>query len=124
MKKILIIEDEISLQKTLKDALEREGYLVICASDGEEGIKLAKNEMPDLILLDLILPKKDGLEVLEELRKDSRTQDISVIVLTNFESIASVEKAIELGVVNYLVKAQYTLDEVIQKIKSEIEKLK
>jgi DNA-binding response OmpR family regulator len=122
MKKILFIEDESALQKTFRDVLEKEGYQMISALDGESGLRLAKAQKPDLILLDLILPKKDGFEVLKELKSDESTKEIPVIVLTNLEDIESVEKAIELGATTYLVKAQYTLEEVIQKVKKALEK--
>jgi len=122
MKKILFIEDESALQKTFRDVLEKEGYQMISALDGESGLRLAKNQKPDLILLDLILPRKDGFEVLKELKEDETTKGIPVIVLTNLEDIESVEKAIELGATTYLVKAQYTLEEVIQKVKKALEK--
>jgi DNA-binding response OmpR family regulator len=122
MKKILFIEDEAALQKTFRDILEKEGYQMISALDGESGLRLAKSQKPDLILLDLILPKKDGFEVLKELKEDEATKGIPVIVLTNLEDIESVEKAIELGATTYLVKAQYTLEEVIQKVKKALEK--
>jgi DNA-binding response OmpR family regulator len=122
MKKILFIEDEAALQKTFRDILEKEGYQMISALDGESGLRLAKSQKPDLILLDLILPRKDGFEVLKELKEDEATKGIPVIVLTNLEDIESVEKAIELGATTYLVKAQYTLEEVIQKVKKALEK--
>jgi DNA-binding response OmpR family regulator len=122
MKKILFIEDEAALQKTFRDILEKEGYQMISALDGELGLRLAKSQKPDLILLDLILPRKDGFEVLKELKEDETTKGIPVIVLTNLEDIESVEKAIELGATTYLVKAQYTLEEVIQKVKKALEK--
>jgi DNA-binding response OmpR family regulator len=122
MKKILFIEDESALQKTFRNVLEKEGYEMISALDGEAGLKLAKAQKPDLILLDLILPRKDGFEVLKELKRDESTKEIPVIVLTNLEDIESVEKAIELGATTYLVKAQYTLEEVIQKVKKALEK--
>ena len=122
MKKILFIEDESALQKTFRDVLEKEGYQMVSALDGENGLELAKSQKPDLILLDLILPKKNGFEVLEELKKDDSTREIPVIVLTNLEDIESVEKAIELGATTYLVKAQYTLEEVITKVKKALEK--
>jgi DNA-binding response OmpR family regulator len=122
MKKILFIEDEAALQKTFRDVLEKEGYQMISALDGESGLRLARSEKPDLILLDLILPRKDGFEVLKELKEDEATKGIPVIVLTNLEDIESVEKAIELGATTYLVKAQYTLEEVIQKVKKALGK--
>ena len=117
MKTILFIEDEPTLQKTAGQFLEGEGYDIKSALDGEIGLQLAKNEKPDLILLDLILPKLDGFEVLKELKKDEVTKNIPVIILTNLEGSADVEKALELGATTYLVKANYGLDEVVAKIK-------
>jgi DNA-binding response OmpR family regulator len=120
MKKILFIEDESALQKTIQEILTREGYQLISAFDGESGLKLAKKEKPDLILLDLILPKKDGFEVLNELKESEETKNIPVIVITNLEEIDSVEKALELGATTYLIKSQYTLEEVVQKVKKSL----
>lgn len=97
--------------------MKQEGYEVVSALDGETGLKMAKTENPDLILLDLILPKLYGLEVLKELKKDPKTKDIPVIVLTVLEGTEDVEKALELGATTYLIKASYTLKEVVEKIK-------
>jgi len=121
MKTILFIEDESSLQKTLSRFLENSGYKIKSALDGEIGLNLAKKELPDLILLDLILPKKDGFEVLKELKEDEKTKDIPVIVLTNLEGTTDVQKALALGATTYLVKANYELSEVTRKIKETIE---
>ena len=119
-KTILFIEDESALQKTFGDILEKEGYDMISALDGEIGLKLAKSKKPDLILLDLVLPKVHGFEVLKELKSDSGTKDIPIIVLTNLEAIEDVNKAIELGAKTYLVKTQYNLEEVVEKVKKAI----
>jgi len=121
-KNILFIEDESALQKTFDEILRQEGYEIISALDGETGIKLAKSKIPDLILLDLILPKKNGFEILSELKNDPATKDIPVIVLTNLEGLADINKVIELGATTYLVKSQYNLKEVIEKIKDVLEK--
>jgi len=121
-KTILFIEDESSLQKTFSDFLRSEGYEIISALDGETGLRLAKEKNLDLILLDLILPKVHGFEVLKELKTDPKTKEIPIIVLTNLEGMGDVEKALELGATTYLVKAQYTLEEVVEKIKEIIEK--
>ncbi len=120
MKTILFIEDEPTLQKLVGHLLEEEGYKIINALDGEVGLELAKKTKPDLILLDLILPKKDGFVVLQELKDDQSTKQIPVIVLTNLEGSTDVEKALSLGATTYLVKANYQLDEVIKKIKETI----
>ena len=117
MNKILFVEDEPNLQKTISEVLVQEGYKVFGAGDGEEGLKIAKQEKPNLILLDLILPKKDGFEVLKELKADNDLKDIPVIVLTNLEGVGDVEKALEIGATTYLVKANYKLEDVVAKIK-------
>jgi len=119
-KTILFIEDEPTLQKTVGSILQKEGIVVKSALDGELGIQKAKEILPDLILLDLILPRKDGFEVLEELKKEEKTKAIPIIVLTNLESAKDIERAIGLGAVSYLVKANYELDEVISKIKEHL----
>lgn len=120
MKKILFIEDEQALQKIFADFLKQEGYLVISAFDGEAGLETAKAEKPNLILLDLILPKMHGFDVLKALKSDAGTKGIPIIVLTNLETMADVEKAIELGATTYLVKVNYSLEEVVQKIKKTL----
>jgi two-component system, OmpR family, alkaline phosphatase synthesis response regulator PhoP len=119
-KKILFVEDESALQKTFGEVLMQEGYQVISAMDGEEGLRLAQTEKPDLILLDLVLPKLHGFEVLKKLKEDSSTEDIPVIVLTNLESTGDVEKAVELGATTYLVKANYDLEDVLKKVKDAL----
>ena len=120
MSKILFVEDEPSLQKAISEVLTQEGYKVLGAADGEEGLKKAKEEKPNLILLDLILPKKDGFEVLKELKADEKLKDIPVIVLTNLEGVGDVEKALTLGATTYLVKANYDLEDVLKTVKSQI----
>jgi DNA-binding response OmpR family regulator len=116
-KKILFIEDEPHLQKAVGEVLKQEGFKIFSALDGEEGIKSAKKEKPNLILLDLILPKKDGFEVLAELKADQKLKDIPVIILTNLEGTGDIEKALGLGATTYLVKANYELEDIIKKIK-------
>jgi len=119
-KKILFIEDESALQKTFGDLLSQEGYEVISALDGETGLRLAKEKKPDLILLDLVLPKIHGFTLLKKLKEDPETRKIPIIILTNLEDMESVEKAISLGATTYLVKSNYTLEEVLQKIKNTL----
>lgn len=119
-KKILFVEDESALQKTFSDFLKQEGYDVVSAMDGAAGLEKARAEKPDLILLDLVLPKMHGFEVLQSLKEDAATKDIPIIVLTNLESMGDVEKALELGATTYLVKASYSLEEVVKKIKKAL----
>jgi DNA-binding response OmpR family regulator len=118
LKKILFIEDESALQRALTGALSERGYQVLSALDGEIGARIAREELPDLILLDLILPKKDGFEVIKELRQNSATGRIPILILSNLEGSTEVERALSLGATNYLVKTNYKLEEVVEKIKS------
>ncbi len=120
-KKILFIEDEAALQKSLGDLLREKGFEVISAVDGETGLRLAKESFPDLILLDLILPRMHGLKLLKKLKEDENTKNIPVIILTNLENISDIEKAIELGATTYLVKANYSLEEIAEKVKKALE---
>lgn len=121
MKQILFIEDESALQKTIGESLRQEGFEVLSALDGEIGARIAKEKRPDLIILDLVLPKKDGFEVLEGLKEGEGTKDIPVIVLTNLEDLKGIQRAIDLGATTYLVKSNYRLDEVVEKIKGVLE---
>ena len=120
MKKILLFEYEAALQKTFGDTLRSEGYQLVSATDGEVGLRLAKSETPDLIILDLILPKLNGLEVLKSLKEDQQTRGIPVIILTNLGDLENIEKALRLGATTYLVKADHTLEEVIEKVKKAL----
>ncbi len=121
MKKILFIEDDNAIQKTLGTGLKNKGYDIVSAKDGEEGLLLSKEVKADLVILDLILPKMHGLKVLENMRQEESTKETPVIILTNLENIAEVERALELGATTYLVKANYSLEEVINKIETALE---
>ena len=116
MEKIVFIEDERTLQKMLGEALVAAGFSVASANDGETGLALVLQEMPDLVLLDLILPKMDGFSVLQTLKGDEKTKDIPVMVLTNLETAEDVEKVITLGATTYLVKANYDLPDIVTKV--------
>lgn len=116
-KKLLLVEDDAVLQKALSEFLVTEDFDVVCASDGEDGISKAINEKPDLIILDIILPKKDGYEVIKEVKAFPETKDVPIVLLTNLGSLNDVEKALELGATTYLVKADYKLEEITKKIK-------
>ena len=120
MKTILLIEDEGALQKTMGDVLSQEGYEILSALDGEAGVRMAKEKIPDLVLLDLVLPKMMGFEVLQQLRETKETKDIPVIILTNRENLEDIERATDLGVTTYLVKSNYELGEVVEKVKAAL----
>lgn len=117
MKKILFVEDEIRFQKMIKDLFRVEGFELLSAYDGESGLRMAREKSPDLILLDLILPKRNGFEVLEELKNDQQLSKIPVIILTNLEGVRDVERAFSLGARTYLVKANYSVSDILEKIK-------
>lgn len=119
-KKILIIEDEATLQRSLMEFIGGESFEVSCASDGEAGLEMAKSKSPDLIILDIILPKMDGFEVLEEIKNDPKIKNIPVILLTNLESPEDIQKAFEKGATTYLVKSEYKLEDVVKKIKETL----
>ncbi len=116
MQKILFIEDEEALHKTLGNLLAEQGYDVKFAGDGLAGLEALAAEKFDLVLLDIILPKMNGFEFLEKIKKDEALKDIPVIVLTNLEGSNDVQKALELGARTYLVKSNYALSEVMEKI--------
>lgn len=117
MTKILIVEDEPTLHSALREFLIEDKFEVFDAYDGEEAIKMAKEKNPDLILLDILLPKKDGFEVLDYLKLDEKTKKIPIVLLTNLESAQDVQKAFDKGATTYLVKANYRLDDIVKKIK-------
>ena len=118
MAKILVIEDDRFLRELISRKLRNEGYNVIEAIDGEEGLRKIKEEKPDLVLLDLILPGMDGFEVLKRTKEDQATTKIPVIILSNLGQREEVEKGLKLGAIDYLVKAHFTPGEIIEKIKN------
>ena len=97
--------------------LVREGFETLQALDGETGIRIAKEKKPDIVLLDLVLPRMNGFAVLQALKGDPETKDIPVLVLTNLEGVGDIEKVVEMGAVSYLVKTNYPLSELIEQIK-------
>jgi len=115
--KILIVEDEEILAKVLQEKFEKEDFKTVLAVDGELAISLAKSTRPNLIILDLILPKKSGFEVLKELKDDPELKTIPVIVLSNLGQDEEIKRALALGATDYLVKTQHPIKEVIEKVK-------
>ena len=120
-RKILLVEDDPFLLSMYATKFELEGFEVVSADDGEKGLALALEAKPDIILLDILMPKMNGFEVLQELKADDRTRDIPVILLTNLNQKEEVERALELGAVDYLIKAHFMPSEVVAKIKKVIE---
>jgi len=118
VQKVLIIEDEDVLRNVLAKKLEKEGYEVIVAADGEAGMNSIRNENPDMILLDIMLPKKNGYQILEEMHGDEELKKIPVLVISNSGQPVEVRKILELGACDYLVKADFEPQEVIDKMRT------
>jgi DNA-binding response OmpR family regulator len=117
-KKILIVEDDKFLRELIVKKLVKEGYEISEAVDGEEGVKKIKEEKPDLVLLDLILPGIDGFEVLSRTKEDPALSQIPVIILSNLGQKEDVERGLGLGAIDYLIKAHFTPGEIIEKIRA------
>ncbi len=117
---ILIIEDDHALLNALKDKFTKEGFVVIKAHDGEEGLTMALSDHPDLILLDVIMPKMDGIMMLKALRKDAWGKDAKVIILTNLSDDKRVIEALEQGTHDYLIKADWKIEDVVEKVRKKL----
>lgn len=119
-KTILIIEDDKFLRGLMSQKLLKEGFDVVEANDGEQGLRKIKEEKPGLILLDLILPGIDGFAVLAEIKEDPALAEIPVIILSNLGQREDIEKGLKLGAIDYLIKAHFTPGEIIEKIKKAL----
>lgn len=117
MSKILIIEDDKFLRELIARKLTTENFETLEAVDGENGLKMLKEGKPDLVLLDLILPGIDGFEVLSKMKNDPTLAQVPVIILSNLGQREDVERGLKLGAVDYLVKAHFTPNEIIEKVK-------
>jgi len=119
-RRILLAEDDRFLRKAAEAQLRQHGFTVVAAVDGEEALGLARAERPDLVLLDLIMPKMQGFEVLKTLKQDPATADIPVIVLSNLGQDRDVQQAMELGAVAYYIKAHVSLHDLVKKIEAAL----
>ena len=117
MKKILLIEDDPFLSSLLGNRLKKEGFDLISVKSGNEAVKTLKKDAIDLVLLDIILPDKSGFEVLEDIKSDPQVAKTPFIIISNLGQDMDIEKAKELGVVDYVVKAKISIDDLVQKIK-------
>lgn len=116
-KNILLVEDDEILAKMYADKFKREGYNVSVAYNGADGLKMAEEGSPKVILLDIIMPKMDGFVVLKKLRKNEKTKGIPVILLTNLGQEDDIKKGKKLGANDYFIKANHTPTEVVEKVK-------
>jgi len=120
MKKILIVEDEAPLLKVLTDRFKQEGFEVLTAGDGEQGLDIALKVFPDLILLDIVLPNMDGMEMLRKLRANPLGSNLKVILLTNLGDSAKILEGKDLRVIDYLIKSNFKLDDVVAMVKDKL----
>ena len=121
MKKILIIEDDSFLSEMYSTKLIEEGFETEVASDGKQGFEKIKTINPDLVLLDIVLPKMDGFEILEKIKKDNEFKNVPVVLLTNLGQKNEVERGMSLGADEYIIKAHFTPTAVVSKVKEILE---
>ena len=119
--KILLVEDDKFITKAYQDGLSRAGFIVAAVSDGNQALAALKRDKPDLILLDLIMPEKNGFETLAEIKADESLKNIPVIVSSNLGQDSDIAKGKELGAIDYLIKSDYSIDEVAKKIRQYLE---
>ncbi len=117
-KKVLIIEDDPYLSEMYKMKFELEGFIVLVARDGQEGLDSAFSNKPDIILLDLVMPVKDGYHVLKELKENDKAKGIPVLVLSNLGQVDEIKKAMNDGADKYLIKANMTPEQLLKEVRS------
>lgn len=122
MAKILVIDDSPALLELYEFTLSSEGHKVETAKDGVEGLKKVEKFKPDLVLLDILMPNKDGFETLAEIRKNEGTKEIPVLLLTNVDEQSKVEEGLKLGATDYIVKFQQTPNQVVEEIRQVLQK--
>ncbi len=115
--KILLVEDDAFLAGVYATKFELEGFSVLLASDGEQGLKMAEKHVPDLVLLDILMPKMDGFEMLHRIKLDPKLEHIPVVMLTNLGQKEDVERCLKDGAADYLIKAHFVPGEAVKKVK-------
>ncbi|HMR55222.1 MAG TPA: response regulator [Candidatus Doudnabacteria bacterium] len=116
MSKIVIAEDDQMISASLKDGFTQAGFEVAMGGDGEEALVKIRESKPDIILLDIMMPKLDGIGVVWELKADAELSKIPVVMLTNLSDPATVSKILEAGVTDYLLKSEQSIDEIVSKV--------
>lgn len=119
--KIALVEDDLILSKVLFEELKEAGYEVVRAYDGESGLKILQEEAPALVLLDLLLPKRNGLSILKEFRADEKNAKIPVIILTNSVELHDVAGAVESGAEMYLIKNEQNIKSIIKTVREQLD---
>lgn len=118
-RKILIIEDDDAFAQVLKDRLENEGFTVLLAKDGANGLLVALDKQPDLILLDIAMPKLDGISMLKRLRQYDKGKDLRVVMLTSVNDTKQVHEALSLGARDFLVKSDWVISDLVESIRGQ-----
>jgi two-component system, OmpR family, phosphate regulon response regulator PhoB len=119
-KRVLLVEDDRFLRRACEKSLQQQGFTVSTAPDGEEALRAIRADPPDIILLDLLMPKVSGFEVLKDIRSDEKTRSIPVIILTNSSKETDIREIQSLGVTGYLVKANLSLEELGSQVKQAL----
>lgn len=119
-KKILIVDDDSSLRNVLKDKINQEGFTALTAGDGEEGLKIGIKEKPNLILLDVIMPKINGIKMLKKLREDEWGKHVPVLLLSNDDDPEHIRETLKDNATDYLIKSDWELEDIIKKIKETL----
>jgi CheY-like chemotaxis protein len=122
--KILVAEDDKFLIRAYSTKLTKEGFTVIMAANGNEAVEKTKTEKPDIILLDLIMPLKNGFDVLYELKQDEATKNIPVIITSNLSQETDIKRGKDLGADDYLVKSDTPIQAIVEKVKQVLAKTK
>lgn len=120
--KVLLVDDDVATATIFATALKKEGFETDHATTGSEGLKKARTEMPDMILLDQILPDTQGNEILKQLKADEKTKNIPVVILSNFNQEELIKEAINAGAVDYVAKYQVDTGDVVNKVKEILKK--
>lgn len=119
-KKLLLVEDNVALTNVLKDKLTHENFYTLIAKNGEEGLKIAIKEQPDIILLDVLMPKMNGLIMLKKLREDTWGKTVPVIILSNDDNPEHISETLKDNALDYLIKVDWKLDDIVKKIKETL----
>ncbi|EKE19543.1 MAG: hypothetical protein ACD_8C00143G0015 [uncultured bacterium] len=121
-KKIMIVEDDVFIRDIYQVKFSREGFDVIVAEDGIKALEILKSVVPDIIMLDIIMPYMNGIEVLKKIKAIEALKDVPVIMLTNISEKEKVDEGLELGIADYLIKSHFTPSEVLAKVNSLLNK--
>jgi len=120
MSEVVLIENEQVLIDVLENRLTKEGYEVKIAKESRQGLKLAKNDIPDLILLDVVMPDADGFEILKEMEKDNKLSEVPIIIISNSGQPEELERARDLGAEDWIIKTEFDPQEVVNKVEKQL----